>query len=119
MLSLKGVNWCGKYDREIDHKLVHEICENLHPKGCANCEYTYYKIEWNQQFWDLCNERGGGVNGGVSIDTITNRLDLIIERKLTTWNPKTVSRRLQLLVHDGLIVRTAPGTYFPKIGGEK
>lgn len=44
-ISLNGMNWCKKYDHAIDDELVHEICEALHPKGCANCDEIGYKQE--------------------------------------------------------------------------
>ena len=38
-----GLNWCSKYQHEIDYDLVHQICESLHPKGCANCQHSTYR----------------------------------------------------------------------------
>jgi len=39
------MNWCRKYDHEVDDELVHRICEDSHPKGCANCSEIGYKRE--------------------------------------------------------------------------
>ncbi len=44
-LVFKGKNWCNKYGREVDYELVRVICEDLHPKGCANCDEIGYKQE--------------------------------------------------------------------------
>jgi len=47
MLECHGLNWCSKYEREIDYELVHQVCEALHPKGCANCQHiTFRKIRF-------------------------------------------------------------------------
>lgn len=39
-LNVERGTWCMKYGHWVDYKLVHEICEDPHPKGCANCEHV-------------------------------------------------------------------------------
>lgn len=43
-ISQEGTPWCLKYEHPIDYDLTHEICENLHPRGCANCEHSCYRL---------------------------------------------------------------------------
>lgn len=43
MLECHGLNWCSKYEHEIDYELVHNICENPHPKGCARCPHITFR----------------------------------------------------------------------------
>lgn len=39
-IEIESGTWCNKYEHWVDYELTREICENLHPKGCANCEHV-------------------------------------------------------------------------------
>ena len=75
--SEKGMNWCGKYNHEIDDTLVRAHKDDCvkEQNGCGNCPYVCYHLE------QVGTGRGGAIYADMT-DAIEDLLaDAVYEQE--------------------------------------